>query len=77
MGTLLQSEDALSVLAPDWRPWSRVKEGTEESQSFYQVHDRHKEVHTYTHSLSLTRILNPVLTLTIILTLSYQQIGGA
>ncbi len=62
MGSLLQSEDALSVLAADWRPWSKVKEGTKESQSFYKVHDRHKEVHTSTHSLSLTRILNPVLT---------------
>ncbi len=72
MGSLLQSEDALSVLAADWRPWRKVKEGTEESQSFYKVHDRHKEVHTFTQSLSLMRNLNPVLTLTIILTLSYQ-----
>ena len=47
MGTLLQSEDALSVLAADWRPWMKVKEGTEESQSFYKGHDRNKEVHTF------------------------------
>ena len=65
MGTLLQSEDALSVLAADWRPWQKVKEGTAESESFYKVHDRNKEVHTFTLTLTLTRNLKPVLTLTI------------
>jgi hypothetical protein len=72
VGTLLQSEDALSVLAADWRPWPKIKEGTEESQSFYTVHDRNKEVHTFTQSLTLTLYLNPVLTLTKVLSLSYQ-----
>lgn len=73
MGTLLQSEDALSVLAADWRPWMKVKEGTEESQSFYKVHDRNKEVHTFPPSLALTCNRNPFATLTISLTLCYRN----
>jgi hypothetical protein len=44
VGSLLQSEDALSVLDEDWRPWTKVKEDTPESQEFYKVHDRHKQV---------------------------------
>jgi hypothetical protein len=43
-GTLLQSDDALSVLDPEFRPWPKVKEATAESQEFYEVHDRNKAV---------------------------------
>ncbi len=44
MGSLLQSDDALSVLDEKWRPWQKLKEDTAESQKFYEVHDRHKQV---------------------------------
>jgi hypothetical protein len=44
VGTLLQSDDALSVLEPNFRPWPKVKETSEASQAFYQVHDRSKTV---------------------------------
>jgi hypothetical protein len=44
VGTLLQSDDALSVLEPNFRPWPKVKEASEASHAFYQVHDRNKAV---------------------------------
>jgi hypothetical protein len=44
VGSLLQSEEALSVLDDEWRPWPKVKEDTAESQKFYEVHDRNKKV---------------------------------
>ena len=44
MGSLLQSDDALSVLDEEWRPWLKVKEDTAESIKFYEVHDRQKQV---------------------------------
>ncbi len=43
VGTLLQDEvDVLSILEDDFRPWPTVKQGTKESQRFYEVHDRAK-----------------------------------
>ena len=43
VGTMLQDEvDVLSILEDDFRPWPRVKQGTKESQRFYEVHDRAK-----------------------------------
>jgi hypothetical protein len=53
VGSLLQSDDALSVLDEEWRPWLKVKEDTAESIKFYEVHDRQKQVppiHTHLSS---------------------------
>ena len=44
VGSLIMSEDALSILAADYRPWPKVKDGTEISRAFYKVHDRNKQV---------------------------------
>jgi hypothetical protein len=44
VGVLLMSDEALSILDDDYRPWPKVKEGTEESRHFYTVHDRDKQV---------------------------------
>ncbi len=44
VGTLLMTDDGLSVLDSEYRPWPKVKEGTEESKHFYEVHDRDKQV---------------------------------
>ena len=44
VGVLLRSEEALSILDLDYRPWPKIKEGTEESINFYKVHDRNKQV---------------------------------
>ena len=44
VGVLLMSDEALSILDEDYRPWPIVKEGTEESRHFYTVHDRDKQV---------------------------------
>jgi hypothetical protein len=44
VGALLQSDDALSVLDEEWRPWPKLKEDTAESQNFYDIHDRQKQV---------------------------------
>ena len=63
MGTLLQSEESLSVLNEDWRPWNKIREGTEESKSFYTVHERHKQV-TQNLTLAQTLIIPRNLTLT-------------
>ena len=43
VGTLLQTDEALSVLQADYQPWPKVKEETEESRNFYKVHDRDKQ----------------------------------
>jgi hypothetical protein len=51
VGSLLQSDDALSILQPDYRPWPKVKDGTDASREFYNVHDRDKEVTPLTTSL--------------------------
>ena len=42
MGSLLQTEESLSILDEGFRPWPRVKEGTEASWDFYDIHDRNK-----------------------------------
>lgn len=43
VGTLLQNDaDALSILEDGFRPWPKVKEGTETSRAFYAIHDRDK-----------------------------------
>jgi hypothetical protein len=44
VGVVLQSDEALSILDLDYRPWAKVKEGTEASTKFYSVHDRNKQV---------------------------------
>ncbi len=44
VGSLIMSEDALSILDVNYRPWPKVKDGTEMSREFYKVHDRDKEV---------------------------------
>jgi hypothetical protein len=44
VGSLIMSDDALSILQPDYRPWPKVKDGTDASRDFYKVHDRDKEV---------------------------------
>jgi hypothetical protein len=42
VGSLLQTEESLSILDEGFRPWPRVKEGTEASWDFYDIHDRNK-----------------------------------
>jgi hypothetical protein len=39
VGTLLMSEESLDILDCGFRPWPRVKEGTEASWDFYDIHD--------------------------------------
>ncbi len=46
VGVLLQSDNALSVLELDYRPWPKLKEGNEASTEFYRIHDRNKMVPT-------------------------------
>ena len=46
VGVVLQSDDALSILDLDFRPWPKVKEGTAACTEFYRVHDRNKQVQT-------------------------------
>jgi hypothetical protein len=46
VGVDLQSDEALSILDLDYRPWPKMKEGTEASIEFYRVHDRNKQVQT-------------------------------
>ena len=42
VGTLLMTDESLSILEEGYRPWPRVKEGTEASWDFYDIHDRNK-----------------------------------
>jgi hypothetical protein len=42
VGTLLMSEDSVDILQDGFRPWPRVKEGSEASWDFYDIHDRNK-----------------------------------
>jgi hypothetical protein len=42
VGELLLGEDALDILEEGWRPWPRVKEGSEASWDFYDILDRYK-----------------------------------
>jgi hypothetical protein len=44
VGSLLMSDDALSILQPEYRPWPKFKDGTDAFRDFYEVHDRDKEV---------------------------------
>ena len=44
VGTLLQNHgEVLSIMEDDFRPWPKVKEDTEKSRLFYEVHDRAKQ----------------------------------
>ena len=47
VGTLLRSEDALTIFDDQYRPWPKIHDGTEASDEFYKVHDRNKPVHDY------------------------------
>jgi hypothetical protein len=42
VGSLIQTEESLSILDEGFRPWCRVKEGTETSWDFYDIHDLNK-----------------------------------
>jgi hypothetical protein len=42
VGALLQTDEWPAVLDDGFRPWPRVKEGTEASWDFYDIHDRNK-----------------------------------
>ena len=42
VGELLQTDDWPTIMDEGFRPWPRVKEGTEESWDFYDIHDRNK-----------------------------------
>jgi hypothetical protein len=44
VGVDLQSDEALSILDLDYRPWPKVKDGTEASSGLYSVHDRNKQI---------------------------------
>ncbi len=45
VGTLLQNEaEVLSIMEDDFRPWPKIKEDTEKSRVFYDVHDRAKQI---------------------------------
>ena len=44
VGVVLQSDDALTILDLEYRPWPKMNEGTEASTEFYRVHDRNKQV---------------------------------
>ena len=44
VGTLLQNDgEVLSIMEDDFRPWPKVKEDTEKSRKFYEVHERAKQ----------------------------------
>jgi hypothetical protein len=43
VGVLLQSENSLSLLDLDYRPWPKIKADTNESKEFYRIHDRNKQ----------------------------------
>ena len=60
VGVLLQSENSLSLLDLDYRPWPKIKADTNESKEFYRIHDRNKQA----ISLTLCRILPLNLSLT-------------
>jgi hypothetical protein len=42
VGALLQTDESPAVMEDGFRPWSRVKEGTEASWDFYDILDRNK-----------------------------------
>jgi hypothetical protein len=64
VGVLLQSEDSLSCLDLDYRPWPKIKEDTDESKEFYRIHDRNKQAQTLTFSFTLPLNLSLTSTLT-------------
>jgi hypothetical protein len=43
VAVLLQSDEALSILEDDYRPWPKVREGEAASQRFYHKLERNKE----------------------------------
>jgi hypothetical protein len=43
VAVLLQTEDALSILDDDYRPWPKVRAGEASSQRFYQTLEKNKE----------------------------------
>jgi hypothetical protein len=45
VGTLLRSQDALTILDDQYRPWPKIHDGTEASEKFYKVHDQNKQVY--------------------------------
>ncbi len=66
VGTLLRSEDTLTIFDDQYRPWPKIHDGTEASDEFYKVHDRNKQVHDYPSTnyplfVSLTLCLAPTL----------------
>jgi hypothetical protein len=42
VATLLTSEDCLTILDEGYRPWPKIKHGSEESWDFYDIHERQK-----------------------------------
>ena len=40
VATLLTSEDCLTIFDEGFRPWPKMKHGTEESWDFYDIHER-------------------------------------
>ncbi len=42
VGTLLTSEDSLTILEEGFRPSPKIKHGTEESWDFYDIHEPDK-----------------------------------
>jgi len=60
VGVLLQSEDSLSCLDLDYRPWPKIKEDTDESKEFYRIHDRNKQAQSLTYYSTLTLNLSPL-----------------
>jgi hypothetical protein len=59
VGVLLQSEDSLSCLDLDYRPWTKIKENTDESKAFYRIHDRNKQAQSLTYPSTLSLNLSP------------------
>jgi hypothetical protein len=59
VGTLLQTDEALSMFQDDYRPWPKVKEETEESRNFYKIHDRDKQVTTLSLTCNLQYTFTP------------------
>jgi hypothetical protein len=39
---ILTSEDGLTILDEGYRPWPKIKHGSEESWDFYDIHERQK-----------------------------------
>ena len=63
VATLLTSEDCLSIFDEGFRPWPKIKHGSEKSWDFYDIHERHK-------ARDLGGMPTPNLTLTITVILS-------